>query len=107
VTISALSMSVDPASYSGSCPTNFNFTAKFTLSAPAAISYQLEAGSDTPGFVFSLPAPVVGELRPAGEQTLPFTLSFSSTATGWVRLHITAPSDVASNQAAFTLSCSP
>lgn len=106
VTISGLTMSVDTASFSGACPHTFTYTAKFTLSAPATVTYQLEAGAETPGYTFTLP-PAQTTTFTAGEQTLIFTLELAQSVTGWVRLHITSPADVASNQAVFTLNCQP
>jgi hypothetical protein len=103
---SNLTMSVDPPVYIGACPKTFTFTASFTLSQPATVTYQLEAYSETPGFSFTLP-PVDTQSFSAGLYSLSFPLSFTSSGTGWVRLHISAPVDVTSNQANFTLTCQP
>ncbi len=102
--VTSLSMSVDQANYSGQCPHTFNFTASFTLSQAATLSYNLEAGSDTPGFTFTLPSPQTSALS-AGTYSLIFPMEFTDSGAGWVRLHITAPVDVTSNQSSFTLTC--
>ncbi len=104
--VTNLSMSVDAASFIGQCPHTFTFAATFTLSQGATLTYKLEAGSETPGFQFNLPAPQTSTFGP-GTYSLTFPLDFTSSGTGWVRFHITAPVDVTSNQAAFQLTCTP
>lgn len=96
-----VSIAVDNASFEGACPHTFNFLAKFTLTRPATVTYRLEAET---GFPLNLPAPVTGGLD-AGTYTLNYALEFSAPVSGWARLHITAPEDVLSNQATFTLQC--
>ena len=105
-TITNLSMAVDNASVTGACPQTFNFTGKFDVSTSALVTYQLEAGSSTPGVSFTLPAAQTVQMGP-GTQTLPFNLTFTNSMEGWVRLRITAPMDVTSNQATFSLTCQP
>ena len=104
--ITNLTMSVDHDSYTGQCPYTFNFAATFTLSQGATLTYNLEAGSETPGFQFELPGPVTGTFGP-GTYTLPFVLEFTDSGSGWLRLHITSPVDMTSNQATFNLTCTP
>jgi hypothetical protein len=104
--VSNLSMSVDQASYEGACPHSFFFTATFTVNPGTTLTYQLEAGSDTPGFTFDLPGPQTRSFD-AGTYSIPAELTFTSTGSGWVRLHITSPANMTSNQSAFTLTCSP
>ena len=102
--VSNLVMSVDSASYTGSCPHAYTFSASFTVLQAAALTYQLEAGSDTPGFQFDLPAAQTSSFAP-GDYSLSFPLEFNASVSGWVRLHFTSPVDVASNQVQFTLTC--
>ena len=104
--ITALSMSVDHDTYSGECPYTFNFAASLTLSQGATLTYGVEAGSDTPGFQFTLPSPVTSAFGP-GSHTLSFPMEFTDSGAGWVRLHITSPVDKTSNQATFALTCTP
>jgi hypothetical protein len=104
--VTNISMSVEPASFTGACPYTFNFTGRFTLSQAATVTYKLEAGSNTPGFVFNLPPPQTVNY-PAGNQVLSYNLEFTQSVDGWIRLHITAPVDVTSNQANFVLTCQP
>lgn len=105
-TITNLTMSVDNASLTGVCPQTFNFTATFDLATNALVTYQLEAGSATPGITFNLPAAQTRELI-AGKQTLTFSLALTSSMEAWVRLHITSPVDITSNQVNITLVCQP
>lgn len=104
--ITNLHMVVDQGTYQGTCPHTFIFTASFTVNQSTSITYQLEAGSDTPGFVFNLPGPQTLPFE-AGSYTIPSELIFTSTGVGWVKLHITSPVDISSNQAAFNLTCTP
>ncbi len=96
-----VNIAVDQAAFEGACPHTFNFIARFTLSHPATVSYRLEAET---GFPLTLPEPVTAALD-AGTYTLSYTLEFTGSLSGWARLHVTAPEDVTSNQATFTLRC--
>jgi hypothetical protein len=102
--ITDLSMAVDNSSYTGTCPHITTFSATFTVLQAATLTYGLEAGSDTPGFEFNLPASQTAAFS-AGTYTLSFPLEFNDSVTGWVRLHITAPVDVVSEQVTFSLTC--
>jgi hypothetical protein len=104
--ITNLTMAVDQGTYDGPCPHTFAFSATLTLSQGATLTYKLEASSDTPGFVFVLPNPQTSTFGP-GTYTLPFSLIFTSSGSGLVWLHITAPVDTSSNQVAFNLTCQP
>ena len=106
LSISNVTMSVNPTEFTGACPKTFTFTGKFTLNIPASITYKLEAGSDDPAFTFTLPSPQTSNFG-AGDQVVTYVLDFSNSVSGWVRLHITAPADVSSEQATFSLTCEP
>ena len=105
-TISNATLSVDAPSFTGACPHTLTFTGKFTLSAPATVSFRLEAGTDTPGFTFTLPPAQTLALN-AGEQTFTYFLEITQSVSGWAQLHITAPVDLVSSQTPFTLTCQP
>jgi len=102
LSISNVTMSVNPTEFTGSCPKTFTFTGKFTLNIPASITYKLEAGSDDPAFTFTLPSQQTSNFG-AGNQVVTYVLDFSNSVSGWVRFHITAPVDVTSEQAIFSL----
>jgi hypothetical protein len=104
--ITSLSMSVDNPTFNGQCPHTFIFTAALSLNQTATLTYKLEAGSDTPGFVFILPDPQTHTFD-SGTYSLPSQLTFTSTGSGWVRLHVTSPVDTSSNQSTFDLTCTP
>jgi hypothetical protein len=104
--ITSLTMSVDQGTYIGACPYTFTFAATFTLNQGATLTYNLEAGSDTPGFVFSLPGPQTSTFGP-GTYSLTFPLEFTDSGIGWVRFHVTAPVNMTSNQVSFDLTCTP
>jgi hypothetical protein len=104
--ITSLSMSVDNPTFNGQCPHTFIFTAVISLNQNATLTYKLEAGSDTPGFVFILPDPQTRTFDP-GTYSIPSQLTFTSTGSGWVRLHVSSPVDTSSNQATFDLTCTP
>ena len=103
--VTEVSLKVDDASPSD-CPHTFNFTGSFTLNDPATVTYRLEAGSDTPGFAFELPGELTGNFD-AGTNSVTYTLDIQDSVSGWAQFHILEPNDVVSDQAAFSLSCSP
>ena len=95
---------MDRPAYAGGCPVNLSFTASFTVNQNTSLTYQLEAGSDTPGFQFTLPGAATETFAP-GATTRTFSLSMTSSGSGWVRLHITSPIDLSSDQVFFNLVC--
>jgi hypothetical protein len=102
--VSNITISASTSTYQGSCPYTFMFPAQFTLGSAATVTYALEAGTDTQGFQINLPAPTTVSLQ-AGTHDVTYQLEFSQTVSGWVRLHVTSPNDVTSNQATFSLTC--
>ena len=101
--VTAASIKVDDSSPSD-CPHTFTFTASFTLSEPATVTYKMEAGSDTPGFTFNLPGELTGSFD-AGSHSVIYTLDIQDSVNGWAQFRITAPNSEVSNQANFSLSC--
>lgn len=100
--ITSLTMSVDNSSANG-CPHTFLFTAWVTLNQKATLSYRLEAGGS---YEFDLPDPQTGTYD-AGTFPVTFEMTFTSAGEGWLSFHVTSPVDMSSNQASFTLTCSP
>jgi hypothetical protein len=107
MTASAATLSVDNTSYSGSCPVTLNFSGTITTTGTGALTYQLEAGSSTAGFTFTLPGAQTENYTSGGSHTLPvsYFLDISSSVTGWVRLYISAPNTLRSTQVDFTITC--
>lgn len=102
--VTQASISIDNATVSGPCPHTFTFTAGFTLGSAATITHQFEAGSDTPGFAFSLPGSQSASYA-AGTYTFIYNLVIESSMNGWGRLHISSPVDLASDEVAFSMTC--
>lgn len=101
-TITGASLSVDEADVTGACPHTFNFTAQFTLSKAATVTYRLEAET---GFEITLPNPTTIDLQ-AGTHTASYTLQFTDSFSGGVaRFHMTQPEEVLSNELNFSLTC--
>jgi hypothetical protein len=101
--VTKASIQVDDSSPSD-CPHTFTFTASFTLSEPATVTYRMEAGSDTPGFTFDLPSEFTGTFD-AGTHSVVYYLQLQDSVNGWAQFHILAPNEELSKQASFTLSC--
>jgi len=101
--VSDLSLRVEDE-YATECPYEFMFSGTFKLNKPTSVTYQLEAGSNTSGFEFALPAPVTGNFD-AGTHVVSFNLQLTDSVDGWAKLHISAPNDIYSNQEYFTLNC--
>lgn len=99
--VTAVSLSVDETSYTGTCPHSFVFTAQITLDRATSVTYQLEAST---GFEITLPPPVTTTLNP-GTTVLPYQLEFTGGLTGTAVMHITSPVDLKSNVVTFTLNC--
>jgi hypothetical protein len=104
--ITSLTMSVDQGSYEGTCPHTFTFTAVLNFNQSTTMTYQLEAEAQTPGFEFDLPSAQTRSFD-AGTYSIPSELTFTSTGSGVIWLHITSPVDMSSNQSSFELTCAP
>jgi hypothetical protein len=102
--VSEVALSVD-ADEATDCPHTFVFTATFSLSGPATVTYRLEAGSDTPGFTFNLPGEITASFD-GGTQSVNYFLDIQDTVEAWAQFHVLEPNDVSSNQVTFSLTCS-
>ena len=107
--VSAVTLSVDQASFTGACPRTFTFNGSITSAGAGNMSYGLEATSDKPGFVFNLPGPVSSTLSGPGPRTfsVSYQLQFTASVSGQIWLHILKPSDLISNKVSFSLTCQP
>lgn len=108
ISVSAATLSVDPASFSGACPKTYLFTGNLTSAGAGKISYRLEASSDKAGFVFDLPAPVESVFTDAGPRTftVKYQLTFTGSVSGQATLHVLTPNDLSSAKVNFSLTCS-
>jgi len=107
ISVSAVTLGVDPASFSGACPHTYIFSGSLTSSGAGKISYRLEASSDKPGFVFDLPAAVESTFTGAGPRTfsVSYQLTFTGSVSGQATLHVLTPNDLTSDQVSFSLTC--
>ena len=99
--VTGVSLAVDQADVSATCPHTFLFTTQITLSQAANVTYQLEAET---GFDLTLPGPATTALN-AGVNILSYQLDFTDNVSGWARVRVTSPNEVVSNQVNFTLTC--
>lgn len=99
--VSNVSLDVDDGDVTGACPHTFNYTAEFTLSQEATVSYELDAET---GSSITLPDPTTITLG-AGVHTVDYALEFTDSVSGWARFMVTAPDDVDSNLVNFSLTC--
>lgn len=102
--ISNPKISVDNASFPGTCPHTFTFPIQFDVSQATSVTFKLEAGSGTPGVTLTLPDPLTQNVNP-GLYTNSFQLEINSSMSGWAKLHITAPVDISSEVVNFALTC--
>jgi hypothetical protein len=99
--VSGAFLSVDAATVEEACPYTFTFTAQFTLSKAATVTYNLDVEAGIP---LNLPAPTTLFLN-AGTHEVTYTLEFTDSVSGTAQLHITAPEDVLSDPVSFALIC--
>jgi hypothetical protein len=97
--VTDVTVSVDPPSFSGACPTNFYSQAVITVNGPGTVTYRWEdsdGGTEpTQSLYFSS----------GSSQTVSTWWLVDTSGSYWVRLHVFTPSETISNQANFTLSC--
>ncbi len=98
--VTSVSASADPPSFSGACPTTFNFYAAITANGPGTATYRWERSDggvqQTQSISFTGP----------GSQTVSTTWQLGAQGSYWVRVHVFSPNETISNQASFTLICS-
>jgi len=106
-TVTSASLSADPSTYSGECPATISFGGTITSDGAGSYIYQLEAGTSTTGFTFSLPPAQKATFTTGGTHQLnvSYTLEISDSVSAWARLYISAPNTYRSAQVQFTVSC--
>jgi len=97
--VTAAVLTVDNPSVNVTCPATVNFTANVTSNKDGVIVYNWERsdGSATPTQTLTFPAAT--SLNVSG------TWQITSTYSGWQRLHVLSPTDLASNSGTFTVTC--
>ncbi|SEK40484.1 hypothetical protein SAMN05660976_00467 [Nonomuraea pusilla] len=101
---SAASVTADPPSYAGACPTSVGFTGVIQVSrVPARVVYQWIDSATGES------APEVAEFGPrdARTRTVTRTLPVSASGTGWKAIHILSGNGHDSGRAAYAVTCSP
>jgi hypothetical protein len=107
INVTAASMTVDTANFTGTCPHTFIFSASFVSEGAGDVTYQLEAESNDPAFVFTLPDPIKSTFTGAGPRTFvaSYELQFTNTVGGRAWLHVLSPNDLLSDKIDFSLTC--
>ena len=90
---------VDPQSFSGACPTTFQFTANITTNAPGNVTYQWERSDGASGQATTV------AFAAAESRMINTTWYIGAPGTYWERIRVLSPNDVVSNEATFTLAC--
>jgi len=90
---------VDPATYSGPCPSAFEFSASISCNAAGTVQYRWEGSDGTMG------QEQVLTFDRAGAQTVRFSRSLIVEGTWTERVHILAPRDTFSAAVPFTSAC--
>lgn len=106
-TVTSASLSANPSTHSGECPVTISFPGTISSEGSGSFIYQLEAGSSTPGFTFSLPPAQKATFTTGGTHQLnvSYTLDITDSVDAWARLYISAPNTYRSNKVQFTVSC--
>lgn len=96
--------SAEPSDYTGVCPKTINVTAEIVATDAGAVTYKWESSDGSKDATLASIA-----FDGAGARTVTTTWTFGALGKTfsdyWIRLHITAPTDVISNHAMVTLRC--
>ncbi|MCJ7549999.1 MAG: SH3 domain-containing protein, partial [Anaerolineae bacterium] len=98
-TVNNVQAKVTPETFSGPCPKQFDFTADITVNGVGTVEYAWERSDG--GAVASQTV----NFAAAGTKSVNTSWSLSSVGEKWMRLRVTAPSALVSNQATFELTC--
>jgi hypothetical protein len=101
--VADVTLSLEEDSFTGSCPHAFTFGADLTLNEEASVTFILEFGGSITAPATALETTIFS----AGIVELTFSPQFTTSGSGWARLHITIPNDITSNKVEFTLTCQP
>ena len=105
--ITDIELSVDNASYTGSCPVTLSFTANVELSGPQTFTYKFDAVATTSGFTFQLPPSSVVQSNQTGNHVFPlaFSLNIGNSVNANAKMLITDPVQTESNTLPFSVTC--
>ncbi len=107
--VTRVTLGVNTANVQNDCPHTFVFTAILYIEGGGVVKYQLEATSSTPGFTFTLPAPIESTFTTNGPHTfgVSYTLEMRNAVAGEAWVHILSPNDISSDKVPFSLTCPP
>jgi hypothetical protein len=97
--VTSVTASAVPPSFSGACPTTFNFYGDIAVTGPGTVIYRWESSEGGTGAMQSI------NFIGASLQEVSTSLQVDATGSYWVRLHVFTPNEIISNQANFTLNC--
>jgi hypothetical protein len=98
--VTSASLSVDAATFSGTCPHRFSFTGSITANGSGTVTYRWERSDGTTGQTETI------TFTAAGTRTVTDQWNLSASTTAWEQLRILPPNDLVSNQTSVTLTCS-
>lgn len=101
--LSAFILEIENPQFQGVCPHTFALRATFALDRPMTLTFGLEAG-EVSGTLFYLPLPETRHFS-SGTHTVSYALTLAESASGWLRLRVSAPLELASPPAYFALVC--
>ncbi|GFP23155.1 hypothetical protein HKBW3S09_00622 [Candidatus Hakubella thermalkaliphila] len=97
--VTSVTASVSPPSWTGPCPTDFDFSAVITVNGPGTVTYRWESsdgGIDpTRNITFAR----------VGSQRVTASFRWSTSGSYWQRVRVLTPNAIVSNRANFTLTC--
>jgi hypothetical protein len=99
--VTSVTASAIPPSFSGSCPTLVTFYGAIAVTGSGTVIYRWESSEGGTGAMQSI------NFLGTSLQEVNTTLQADATGSYWVRLHVFTPNEIISNQANFTLNCTP
>ena len=101
--VTSVVATASPANYTGPCPKTVNTSADITVDGPCTVTYRWERIDGATGPVETL------VFSAAGTKTVStsWMIVVASNVTYWERVSILTPLPMMSNQAAFTITCTP
>jgi hypothetical protein len=97
--VTSVTANADPSTFTGVCPKTFTFYATITANGSGTVSYRWERNDGR----YSDPQSVT--FYGAGTKTTTIQWDLSGSSSGWYRVHVLAPNDVASDPANYILNC--
>ena len=99
--VSSLDLSVNPANYDGACPVTLNFRGRIATegTAPGTVSYRFSKSDDS-----AMPIQQI-EFAEVGAKTVSSSWQISRSLSGWQELATSAPNEMTSARASFSVRC--